>query len=237
MSNDALSAGAADECGTQGVNRLPVEATVIGFLSSVLMFTRKRCPSPVTTYWFEAPSATMRVSNNSRGGPVLNVGTIGGDGYGHQFAVSREVEQFLVSIFIGARCEAQPDTTRDGWTPFGAVVRLRPATSFEAAMLQEALCTSATFRSIAATLETSDLIVYVNVRRLSSRGLAGGLQFVAATATNRVLRAVKRTRKMASPRLRGAHKETRDDRASSHHWSARRGSRRDRIDRVTYPLR
>lgn len=83
----------------------------------------------------------------------------------------------LIGIFfIGARGEA--------------FAQLRPASSVEAVMLADALCSSATFRSLAATLETSDLIVYVNVRRLSSRGLAGGLQFVAATATSRIVRVV-----------------------------------------------
>jgi hypothetical protein len=57
-------------------------------------------------------------------------------------------------------------------------------------MLEEGLCSSATFRSLVATLKRSDLIVYVSVKRLSSRRLAGGLQFVAATATSRILRAV-----------------------------------------------
>jgi hypothetical protein len=96
----------------------------------------------------------------------------------------------LVSICIGARCEAQPANPSDVAMPFDAVARLRPASSFEALILEEGLCSSATLRSLVATLETSDLIVYVNVRRLSSRGLAGGLQFVAATATSRVLRIV-----------------------------------------------
>lgn len=94
----------------------------------------------------------------------------------------------LVSLCIGARCEAQSVNPRDGETAFDAVARLRPASSFEAGLIEEGLCRSATLRSLVATLGTSDLIVYVNVRRLSSRGLAGGLQFVAATATSRVLR-------------------------------------------------
>ena len=83
----------------------------------------------------------------------------------------------LIGIFlIGARGEA--------------FAQLRPASSFEAVMLADALCSSATFRSLVATLETSDLIVYVNVRRLSSRGLGAGLQFVTATATSRIVRVV-----------------------------------------------
>jgi len=96
----------------------------------------------------------------------------------------------LVSITIGARCEGQAASLGDDPTRFDAVARLRPASSFEAAMIEEGLCRSATLRSLVATLETSDLIVYVNVRRLSSRRLAGGLQFVGATATSRVLRIV-----------------------------------------------
>jgi len=96
----------------------------------------------------------------------------------------------LVSICIGARCEAQPANPWHGEMPFDAVARLRPASSFEAAMLDEGLCRSATFRSLVATLKTSDLIVYVNVRRLSSGNVAGGLQFVAATATSRIMRVV-----------------------------------------------
>ena len=96
----------------------------------------------------------------------------------------------LVSIFIGARCEAQPANPGGSEIPFDAIARLRPASSFEAAMLDEGLCGSATFRSLVATLKTSDLIVYVNVKRLSSGSLAGGLQFVAATATGRIMRVV-----------------------------------------------
>jgi len=96
----------------------------------------------------------------------------------------------LVSIFIGARCEAQPANPWHGEMPFATAARLRPASSFEAAMLDEGLCRSATFRSLVATLKTSDLIVYVNVKRLSPGNLAGGLQFVAATATTRIMRVV-----------------------------------------------
>lgn len=96
----------------------------------------------------------------------------------------------LVSLAIGARCEAQPANPWDGEMPLDAIARLRPASSLEAGLIEEGLCRSATIRSLVATLETSDLIVYVNVRRLSSRGLAAGLQFVAATATSRILRVV-----------------------------------------------
>jgi hypothetical protein len=96
----------------------------------------------------------------------------------------------LVSLAIGARCEARPANPQDSRMPFDAVARLRPASAFEADLIEEALCRSATVRSLVATLKTSDLIVYVNLKRLSSRDLAGGLQFVAATADSRILRIV-----------------------------------------------
>ena len=96
----------------------------------------------------------------------------------------------LVGISIDARCEAQPANPGQGDVPFDAIGRLRPASSLEAAMLDEGLCRSATFRSLVAAVKTSDLIVYVNVKRLSSGNLAGGLQFVAATATSRIMRVV-----------------------------------------------
>jgi hypothetical protein len=38
----------------------------------------------------------------------------------------------LVSIAIGARCEAQPANPWDGGMPFDAIARLRPASAFEA---------------------------------------------------------------------------------------------------------
>ena len=90
----------------------------------------------------------------------------------------RPLLMVLLSLAISVRCEAQPAD------------RLRPASSFEAGLIEEGLCRSATLKSLVATLNASDLIVYVNVRRLSSRGLAGGLQFVSATATTRILRVV-----------------------------------------------
>jgi hypothetical protein len=96
----------------------------------------------------------------------------------------------LVSIAIGVRCQAQPANPWEGEMPFDAVARLRPASSFEAGLIEEGLCRSVTLRSLVATLKTSDLIVYVNVKRLLSGSLAGGLQFVAATATSRIIRVV-----------------------------------------------
>ena len=70
------------------------------------------------------------------------------------------------------------------------VSRIRPATGFETGVIQEGLCSSATFRSLVDRLQTSDLIVYVAIRRLPDRRLTGSLEFLGATATHRVLRVV-----------------------------------------------
>ena len=96
----------------------------------------------------------------------------------------------LVGITVGAPCEAKAAGSLDNPTPRKVAAHLRPASSIAAGMLEEGRCRSATFRSLVATVEASDLIVYVNARHFSSRRLAGGLQFAGATASNRFLRIV-----------------------------------------------
>src|SRR5262245_50748688 len=68
--------------------------------------------------------------------------------------------------------------------------RIRPAGEYEMHLLTEGACRSETLRSLVTKLEESDLIVYVLVRRLERRSLTGGLQFVGATLTDRVIRVV-----------------------------------------------
>ena len=96
----------------------------------------------------------------------------------------------LASITVGAPCETKAASSLEDPTPRKVVAQLRPASALEAGMLEEGLCRSATLRSLVAAVETSDLIVYVNVRHFSSRRLAGGLQFVGGTASSRFLRMV-----------------------------------------------
>jgi|SRR5262245_37071529 len=65
--------------------------------------------------------------------------------------------------------------------------RLRPVSAFEAAVIREGLCVSPTLRALADRLDASDLTVHVSVKRFPDRRLAGGLRFLAATPTDRVL--------------------------------------------------
>lgn len=64
---------------------------------------------------------------------------------------------------------------------------IRADGSYEAQLLARGVC-SPTFRHLVGDIQASDLIVYVSARRLDDRRLAGQLQFVAATATVRILR-------------------------------------------------
>jgi hypothetical protein len=65
--------------------------------------------------------------------------------------------------------------------------QLRPVGAFEAAVIREGVCVSPTLRALADRLDASDLSVHVSVKRFADRRLAGGLQFLAATPTDRVL--------------------------------------------------
>jgi hypothetical protein len=65
--------------------------------------------------------------------------------------------------------------------------QLRPVSAFEDAVVREAVCVSPTLRALADRLDRSDLTVHVSVRRFADRRLAGGLRFLAATPTDRVL--------------------------------------------------
>jgi hypothetical protein len=70
------------------------------------------------------------------------------------------------------------------------VARLRPNGALERQMIAEGLCGSATFRSLADAIQRSDVIVYVSMRPMRDRHVNGHLEFMAATATDRLLRAV-----------------------------------------------
>jgi len=65
--------------------------------------------------------------------------------------------------------------------------QLRPVSAFEAAVIREGVCVSPTLRALEDRLDASDLTIHVSVRRFADRRLAGGLRFVAATPTERVL--------------------------------------------------
>lgn len=83
------------------------------------------------------------------------------------------------SVYLACALLGSPVAHDDG--------RLRPVSAFEAAVIREGLCVSPTLRALADRLDTSDLTVHVSVRRLADRRLAGGLRFLAATPTDRVL--------------------------------------------------
>ena len=70
-----------------------------------------------------------------------------------------------------------------------SVARLRPAGRVERHVIAEGVCGSATFRSLVETIERSDLVVHVSMRWLGDRRLSGRLDFLTATASQRVLRA------------------------------------------------
>jgi hypothetical protein len=65
--------------------------------------------------------------------------------------------------------------------------RLRPVSAFEATVIREGACVSPTLRALAERLDASDVTVHVSVKRFADRRLAGGLRFLAATPTDRVL--------------------------------------------------
>src|SRR5262245_12618120 len=65
--------------------------------------------------------------------------------------------------------------------------RIRPVSTLEADVIREARCVSPTVRALADRLDASDLTIHVSVRRFADRRLAGGLRFLAATPTDRVL--------------------------------------------------
>jgi len=65
--------------------------------------------------------------------------------------------------------------------------QLRPVSAFEAAVIREGACGSPTLRALADRVDASDLTVHVSLKRFADRRLAGGLRFLAATPTDRVL--------------------------------------------------
>jgi hypothetical protein len=56
--------------------------------------------------------------------------------------------------------------------------------------MAEGVCGSETFRTLVDVIRHSNVIVYVSMRPIRDRGVNGRLDFLAATATDRVLRAV-----------------------------------------------
>jgi hypothetical protein len=94
----------------------------------------------------------------------------------------------LLGVIVVRNCQAQ---TASGSVTHPAS-RLRPASTFVAGVIEEGICRSATLRSMVATLQTTDLIVYVTMVPLTDRRVDAGLQYVGAMATDRVLRIVLR---------------------------------------------
>ena len=82
--------------------------------------------------------------------------------------MGRYTHGFLM-IFLGVivvrDCQAQ---TASG-SATDPASRLRPASTFVAGVIEEGACRSATLRSMVATLQTTDLIVYVTMVPLSDR--------------------------------------------------------------------
>jgi hypothetical protein len=102
---------------------------------------------------------------------------------------ARRLVVFIAAIVGGLGCASSGgallDVQRDD-----QVARLRPASAFERQVIAEGLCGSGTFRALVEELGASDLIVYVSMRRLGSRDLRGRLEFLGATATDRIVRAM-----------------------------------------------
>ncbi len=94
-----------------------------------------------------------------------------------------------IGLACSARCQAQTAAGLDVRTA-DPVVATRPASAFVAGVIEEGLCRSATIRSMVATLQTSDVIVYVEMKPLSDRRVAAGLEYLGATTTDRILRVV-----------------------------------------------
>jgi hypothetical protein len=69
-----------------------------------------------------------------------------------------------------------------------ATPRIRPTGEYERRLLTDGTCRSDTFRRLVDRLHQSDLIVYVTAGRFKTMQLSGGLQFVVATETARILR-------------------------------------------------
>jgi len=96
----------------------------------------------------------------------------------------------VVGIALDCGCGRRVDGYVLDGRPVDTVVRLRPDGAFERQVIAEGVCGSATFRSLVDAIEGSDVIVYVSMRPVRDRRVNGHLEFLAATATDRVLRAV-----------------------------------------------
>jgi hypothetical protein len=95
----------------------------------------------------------------------------------------------VVCIAVGCRSAGRAQGSVLDVQPADSVDRLRPEGRFERRVIAEGLCGSAIFRSLVDAIQRSDVIVYVSMRRLGDRRLHGRLDFLTATATERVLRA------------------------------------------------
>jgi len=69
-----------------------------------------------------------------------------------------------------------------------AVNQLRGVQATSRRLIADGLTRSATIRRLARTIEASDVIVYVDLRRDMASHVVGSMRFVASTATHRVVR-------------------------------------------------
>ena len=87
-------------------------------------------------------------------------------------------------LILAGGVGAQAAFAQGSVTP-AAISRIRPSDQKAAVLLEAGKARSATFRLITETLEQSDLVVYVETRKLD---LPGQLQFVTATPGARYVR-------------------------------------------------
>lgn len=103
---------------------------------------------------------------------------------------SRRLAAVVVSASIGALAGTALEASAGGMETSGQIVRLRAADDKADSLLRIGIARSATFRQIAAEIERSDVVVYVQTRPMR---LPGQLQFVAVRGGLRYLRVSVRT--------------------------------------------
>lgn len=99
------------------------------------------------------------------------------------------IQQVCASLVVTAIAtgQTQPPTAFDNRHIAAPTSRLRPASGFEAGVIAEGVCRSPTVRAMVTTIQVSNVIVYIAMRRFHNHQLAGGLEFIGATTTDRIL--------------------------------------------------
>jgi hypothetical protein len=97
---------------------------------------------------------------------------------------TRGLAKWVGCLILAAGIGAQAAYAQGGATAC-AIGRIRPMDKKAAALLQAGAARSATFRQLTETLERSDLVVYVETRKLT---LFGQVRFVTATPAGRYVR-------------------------------------------------